>query len=456
MLSVTIQEGIHPHTVSWHDVPLRIGELEFLHCKVDDPVWRFEGAQSIIENFKFLKFTVQAPITLLRKIIWQNLISCLCVLLSIQPIKLSDVLTLDKVIASKIHHITGFPYNPNTVILTLPLDLHGLDFPLLYRINAGIAIEGLWRDLNHHVPAYRKMARLTLADWTCAINHCLNPLDGKGLLRDFTGHYRKIPAAWIIVQKVIMTLELKMVLRSTDCSHILCSEVSLSHVLNVTKAHGKLVPDGRVIKTLSSCGVMQLADIGTWQTANGIVTQFKSIANEPSQVNWTAKAKENWVRTAQILNELDAKWFTIGDVDLMTTRNIRKSHTEIYLMILAKVQPYPSSNLPHISSNWASDRSMIPAASGIGDSKSVTVALTSPSTLVLRITGRNMSILHGKLMGLVAGLIIASGNSQSSLLHSDHLNSVRLIQDFRSKVGQENRLRGMNGRSYHWIANLAK
>jgi hypothetical protein len=30
MPSITIQEGIHPHTVSWHDVPLIFGELEFL------------------------------------------------------------------------------------------------------------------------------------------------------------------------------------------------------------------------------------------------------------------------------------------------------------------------------------------------------------------------------------------------------------------------------------------
>jgi hypothetical protein len=57
-------------------------------------------------------------------------------------------------IASKIHLITGFPYNPSMDILMLPVDLHGLDYPSLARINAGIATEGLWRDLNHHVPAY--------------------------------------------------------------------------------------------------------------------------------------------------------------------------------------------------------------------------------------------------------------------------------------------------------------
>jgi hypothetical protein len=142
-------------------------------------------------------------------------------------------------IATKIHFITGFPYSPKTDILTLPVELNGLDYPSLARINAGIATEGLWRDLNHHVPAYRNMARLTLANWTCVINRCVYPLDGKGLQRDFTGQYRNIPAAWIIAHKIMITLEPKLALRMTDCSHILRGEVSLSHVLNVAKAHGK-------------------------------------------------------------------------------------------------------------------------------------------------------------------------------------------------------------------------
>jgi hypothetical protein len=154
MPSIMVQDGVHPHMITWHDVLLKIGELEFLWCKVDDPVWCFEGARSIIENFKFPKFTILAPIMLLRKIIWQNLISCVCMLLSIQPIQPGDTLTLDKMIASKIHHLTGFPYNLNTDILTIPIDLHGLDYPSLARINTGIATEGLWCDLNHHVPAY--------------------------------------------------------------------------------------------------------------------------------------------------------------------------------------------------------------------------------------------------------------------------------------------------------------
>jgi hypothetical protein len=168
------------------------------------------------------------------------------------------------------------------------------------------------------------MAQLTLDDWTCAINHCIYPLDGKGLQRDFTGQYRNIPASWIIAHKIMTTLEPKLALRMMDCSHILHSEVSLSHVLNIAKAHGKMAPNARTIKTLSSHGVLLLLDIGSWQTPHSVATHFKSNANAPSGSNWNASTKENWVKIAQILNELDVKWFTAGDVDLMTTRENRK------------------------------------------------------------------------------------------------------------------------------------
>jgi hypothetical protein len=185
------------------------------------------------------------------------------------------------------------------------------------------------------------MARLTLADWTCTINHCVYPLEGKGLLRDFTGHYQKIPAAWIVAHKVMTTLRPKMALRMTDSLHILRGEVSLYHVLNIAKAHGKLVPDGRAVKTLSSRGIVHLADIGSWQTAGGITTCFKAKEHALNGFNWTAKVQEHWVRIAQILNELDAKWFTISDVDLMTTREVRKTHAETYIATIARVQPLP-------------------------------------------------------------------------------------------------------------------
>jgi hypothetical protein len=95
-----------------------------------------------------------------------------------------------------------------------------MEFPSVARINAGIAVEGLTRDLNHHIPAYRLIARINLADWNCSINDCMNPLDGRGLIKSFTRYYRKIPASWIIAQKAMSTLSLKLSLRLTDYSYI--------------------------------------------------------------------------------------------------------------------------------------------------------------------------------------------------------------------------------------------
>ncbi|KAJ7839168.1 hypothetical protein B0H13DRAFT_2102367 [Mycena leptocephala] len=40
------------------------------------------------------------------------------------------------------------------------------------------------------------MARITLSDWTCDINNCIDPLDGPGLTRDFTRYAGKIPRPW--------------------------------------------------------------------------------------------------------------------------------------------------------------------------------------------------------------------------------------------------------------------
>src|ERR1700722_2942907 len=51
---------------------------------------------------------------------------------------------------------------------------------------------------------------------------------------------------------------------------------------------------------------------------------------------------------------------------------------------------------------------------------------------------------------IIAGLLMTIGNTQLSTLHTDHLNSVQFIEDLRSKVGQENKLRTMNGCSYYW------
>ena len=172
---------------------------------------------------------------------------------------------------------------------------------------------------------------------------------------------------------------------------------------------------------------------------------FKSKTYTPNGAIWTAKASDNWFKMAQVLNKLNTKWFTIGNLDLMTLRTTRKNLAEKYIMMIAKVQPLPPSQLHHAGSNWASDGSMTPAASGIRDPKSVMAALTGLLMMVLQILGRNILILQEELVGLIAGLMMTSGDTQSTTLYTDHLNPIQFINDLRLRVGQENKLRTMNG-----------
>ena len=73
----------------------------------------------------------------------------------------------------------------------------------------------------------------------------------------------------------------------------------------------------------------------------------------------------------------------------------------------------------------------------------------------MRIPGRNVSILHGEQLGLIITLILsqAPGTSQpanspkADRLLTDHLNSVRLIEDGQTEISQGPRLRYMNSRS---------
>jgi hypothetical protein len=146
---------------------------------------------------------------------------------------------------------------------------------------------------------------------------------GKGLLRGYSGHYRKLPVVWIIAHKVMRAMEPTLLLRIMECSYIQHSEILLSHILNISKAHGISVPDGRTLKMLSSHGVVHLVDTGSWRIINDHVIDFKSHIKPPGESEWMKKCKETWNQVTQALNNLDPKWFTIGDLDLMITRDLR-------------------------------------------------------------------------------------------------------------------------------------
>ncbi|KAJ7228423.1 hypothetical protein GGX14DRAFT_530225 [Mycena pura] len=306
------------------ELALRVGELDFLRTMVDDPHARFENLREFFDSFSFPKFLSRPPITLLRKILKQNI-----------PIKRADADKLDKTLKNLIHRESD--------VLTLPVAMHGLDFP-------SISL-GLQRDLNHPIISYRTLARITLADWQCSVNECINPLDGHGLKRTFVHQAGRIPYAWIVAQHAMATSNPPLALKRTDICDVLPGTMTLAHHLP-----NSLLPDGHALRSLRLKNVTQSATLSTLPPSTIISPDGHQL--------------------------------------------------------------------------WASDGSMIPAAAGILDPKSIIAAVTGPQTIVLRIDGRNSSILQGELIGIIAGLIMSDGPGSS--LFTDHQNSTRLIDDSRT------------------------
>ncbi|KAJ7797464.1 hypothetical protein B0H14DRAFT_3548089 [Mycena olivaceomarginata] len=233
-------------------------------------------------------------------------------------------------------------------------------------------------------------------------------------------------------------------LRMTDQHEILRGDVSLSHVVsrcNHNHPGGLGNPDGNTIRTMRSKGIRLLADLGFWHRDSSGRLIFK--------VDWSARRHGRWTDTQ--------KWLFDGPKDLLSSRAERRGWAEANIRQLAvccALQPSPTVDGAEI---WGTDGSMIPASASLNESRHVTAAATGPMTLVVQLKGRNLSILHGELMGHIVALILRRNKGPTPLFYSDHQNSVHLIDDICTRVCEESRLRGMNGRAYYrWILELTR
>ncbi|KAF7362208.1 hypothetical protein MVEN_00567000 [Mycena venus] len=254
------------------------------------------------------------------------------------------------------------------------------------------------------------------------------------------------------------TLSSPLSLKRTELDDVSLGSVSLSHALKLFSFHSpdEPAPDGNALRSLRGKGIRLLSDMGEWrvQPPGNWAIQSKS---RPSTSSWSLAAIKSWDKMSIVIRSLEVEWFSPGQPDLILPREHRRSEAERSIRQLAHISNLRPSLTAALlpSQTWGSDGSMTPASAGILDSKSVTAAITGPKTLVLKINGRNVSILQGELIGLIMGLVLSNPNDPDATLYTDHLNSVRLIDDSRTIVDQQHRLRFMNGRSYYrWILAL--
>lgn len=138
--------------------------------------------------------------------------------------------------------------------------------------------------------------------------------------------------------------------------------------------------------------------------------------------------------------------------DLLYTQNFRQQIAENCIMAVISNSTLDPTNGAYDSNQWRTDGSMIPAAASLFNHKSITAAVTGNKTVCLKLSSQNISILHDELIGLITGLIILHDSLINVLIHTDYLNSVRLIDNSCTTTNLESKLWHMNAWLYYcWL-----
>ncbi|GBE80306.1 hypothetical protein SCP_0300210 [Sparassis crispa] len=451
-------------TLIWHDVQVTTSHIEFLRVSINNPQHQFEKLRDIILSFDLPNLSLRLPLTVLRRIFAQCLISRLRPHLAFQPISRSHAMELDHLLALRVHQYFSFPFRFNAILLSLPIQhyVYGFDFPSINRLNDCAVVSGLWRDLNHHNPAFHDMAHITLADWTCSINHCVFPLHPISQ-ESYACQTHHLPPSWITAHTVLSTLRLSI--RQTDLSYLFSGDVSLCHLLrSLPPLPDHPMPSPQMITNLERAGFTHLHHLVTWFPSNDPLAppswSLHPTASVSNMLRFTAAASD-WPAVSGWLQSLSLPYLVAGqgssgavsrstrdsngstgdlsvtrDWTLALPRDLRRTLAEQVILTLLHSSHLPL--FPSTSPTCASDGSMTPAAALFRQFRSVTFAVSTPTASLacsLSSFGLSASILHAEVYGIVVSSLSAcsapSPSPPSSLLplYTDHLNSVRLIND---------------------------
>lgn len=448
------------NTTIFHRIPLRQDHIDFLRVHVNNPDKRFLELLEIIDNFIIPKLTRRLPITALRKLLSQILFSKIRPRLILQPIKPSQAIKLQQRLSSLVHNHLGFPFSPNKDILSLPIENHGFGFPSITRLNASAAISGLQRDLNHHLPLFSSMARLTLSDWQCSLSNCTYPLADSGLQLSFSSRSSHlIPFSFILAHGVLK--EISMHIRPMDQSYITTGDISILHVAK-TLPQSLPRPDTRTLQMFARNGAGNLSAWGTWSVDRpGQNTHFKvfPVANphHPS----TAIGRR-WPEVRSWLCDLTIAQLSTGCSSLTIPpddRRLAATHTIEAVLALQISPTFPKINLTDDDGQalWATD------GSRVLNPRSVSSAVIGPRSALFSLAhGSATDIQHAEVFALIAaciGILSTDLTDSDDATHhhilSDHLNSIRLIEDARSRMLPPHFWLAVNARAYYrWLMEL--
>lgn len=300
------------------DVKVSANAFDFLRVHVNDPDRQYQKIRDIVLQFALPNLHSRLPLTALRRIFMQRLLSRIRPHLSYQAITPAQAIDIDHLIAQRVHEYFSFPFRFNSTLLSLPLRHFGLDFPCVASLNDAYAISGLLRDLNHHIPAFKLMARVTLTDWTCSLNHCRYPLDGDSLHRSFTRCRCVLPASWITAHSALSRLNIS--LRNTDISYLLTGDVAIRHILRALPASSSLHPPPPAAYSLQHYGITHLNQLGRWRLDPALPSRSYSF-----HAHQTLKATVRGIAVQYIYPPALRTWVS-SPISLLRRSSFRRSH----------------------------------------------------------------------------------------------------------------------------------
>lgn len=153
--------------------------IDFLKTPIGRPSIRVSEIRGIIDDIKFPLKHNGWRYTLALVRMWINVLIMpkIRAKLRTQPIPDKLAYQLDTLLLTLVRNYMHWYYNPARCIMFRTIDHGGFGFQSIQSINRAIIVSGVLRDLNHHMPSYRNMARITYNDWSCLACRCANPFD---------------------------------------------------------------------------------------------------------------------------------------------------------------------------------------------------------------------------------------------------------------------------------------
>jgi len=300
-------------------------------------------------------------------------------------------------------------------------------------------------------------AEITLSDWTCGSNGCVNPLlhsDSPHLPR----RPRLLPSTWSLASSTLSSLALSFI--PTDLSFVLHGHISLRHLHTLFSSLHPTFPR-LPTKTLSNFEKHRfklLKDFGSFAPLlhfSSLPSFIPFLLQFPSHQYYLTRdwpLLNSWFSFLQLL----LRSICLPDSSVLLPPSHRKHLAENSILALAKAPLHSysyshPSQYPHL---LATDGSMI--CDPLSGRKSVTFAIAAKGNVFsasLPHSKHDTNILHGEAYAIVTASLLSLQGDPNHRPHiiSDHLNSVNLLH---SNPSTQRLLHHPARALYRWILDI--